>query len=638
MLRLPTALARRLVVLSVALLVLCLALASAVATWGAQRKEQALVHAWVADKVSSVADSIDAFDATSRVMAERAFKGFREQFSSPFSLDVSGILRHGSQVLNGRFDEVDAFQRNTGGVATLFARRGDDFERISTSVRKADGERAVGTKLARGGAAYAQTLAGRRYVGRAVLFGKPYMTVYEPVRDAAGQVVGILFIGFDLSDFQRSLDGVVARSRFFESGGAYVIEPGSADADATFVSHPHAVGRKVLEAMPAAKPLLEALRGGDSVVLQDALPLLREGMQAPWTIKRRSDSTGWWIVAEVPEQEAMASHWQSMRLLWSMLAACAAVMALALFMLVRREVSRPLAELTAAISALASGDLRQAFSSRRNDEVGRLVQGVEAMRQRFTTIIGQLRHASDNIQTASGEIASGNRDLSSRTESAATRLQQTASGMSQLAVDVAESAASAGDASRLAAEASEVAARGGATVSGVVATMDDIAQGSRRIAEITGLIDGIAFQTNILALNAAVEAARAGSQGRGFAVVAGEVRSLAQRSAEAAREIKALIADSTRKTAAGSAQAAQAGATMEHIVASARRVESIVQTIAASVVRQSQGIGEVNGAVSGLDQATQQNATLVEQSTAAAQSLADQADQLAALVREFRTA
>lgn len=638
MFRLPSALAHRLVILSVALLVLSLGIASAVATWGAQRKEQQLVDTWMSDKVNAIADSVDAFDATARVMAERSYKGFREPFIHPFTLDASGALRHGSQVLNGRFDEVDAFQRNTGGVATLFARRGDDFERISTSVRKADGERAVGTKLARSSPAYPQNIAGRRYVGRAVLFGKPYMTVYEPVRDAAGQVVGILFIGFDISDFQRSLDGVVGSSRFFESGGAYVIEPGTADADAVFISHPTAAGRKVLEVQPAAKPVLEAMRAAESVGLHGAVPMLREGMPAPWTVKRRSESTGWWIVAEVSEHEAMAGHWRNMRLLWSMLAGCAAVMALALFLLVRREVSRPLAELTAAISALASGDLRQPFSSRRHDEVGRLVQEVETMRQRFTSIMGQLRQACDSIQTASGEIASGNRDLSSRTEHAAASLQQTASGMSQFAVDVAESAASAGDASRLAAEASQVAARGGQTVAGVVATMDAIAEGSRRIGEITGLIDGIAFQTNILALNAAVEAARAGSQGRGFAVVAGEVRSLAQRSAEAAREIKTLIAESASKTAAGSEQAAQAGATMEQVVASARRVESIVQAIAASVVRQSQAIGEVNGAVSGLDQATQQNAALVEESMAAAQSLKDQAGQLTALVSEFKTA
>ncbi len=635
---LANALSRRLVFLAVALLLGCLSLASVIASWSAQRHERELVESWVSDKVGAITDLVDAFDATSRVMAERAYKGFREQFTADFRLDeASGVLRHGAQALNGRFDEVDGFHRSTGGVATLFARRGDEFERISTSVRKADGERAVGTKLARTNPAHARALAGQRYVGRAVLFGVPYMTVYEPVRNPAGQVVGILFIGFDISDFQRSLERTVAASRFFQTGGAFVVEPGNADAEAVFISHPSAQGRKVLEALPSAAPVLAALRAQGAVTLDDAPGLLRAEMGSPWTVKRSSAATGWWVVAQVPEAEAMAGHWANMQVLWGMLAACAACMALSLYLLVRRQVSQPLAELTSAFSALASGDLRQPFASSRQDELGRLVREVEAMRQRFAAIMGRLRQASDSIHTASGEIASGNRDLSVRTEQAAGSLQQTAATMAQFAGDVRASADSAGDARRLAAQASEVAAHGGARVAGVVATMDDIAQDSRRIGEITGMIDGIAFQTNILALNAAVEAARAGPQGRGFAVVAGEVRSLAQRSAEAAREIRGLIAESTRKAQAGSEQAAQAGSTMEQIVTSVGRVEAIVQAIADSAAHQSQSIGEVNQAVTALDEATHQNAALVEQGTAAAQSLKDQAGQLAELVREFQT-
>ncbi len=631
--------ARRLVLSCVSVLVVCLALVSVVATVSTLRHGHELVNAWLGDKAASVADSIDAFDATSRVMAERAYKGFRQQLPGPFSLDEgSGTLRHAGVALNARFDEVDGFHRATGGVATIFARRGDDFERIATSVRQANGERAVGTKLARTSPAYAEAAAGRRYVGRAVLFGTPYMTVYEPVRDAAGQVVGVLFIGFDISEFQRSLDAVVAAARFFESGGVLVIDPGKANADAVFVSHPTAAGRKVLEAAPQAGPLLDALRAAKHVDLEDSMSLLRAGMDQPLTIKRHSESTGWWVVAQVPDAEAMATHWANMRTQWALLAASAIGIALVLLLLVRRYVGRPLAELTTAVSALAAGDLRHPFSSRRDDEVGRLVQEVEAMRQRFAAMIGQLRQASDNILTASGEIAAGNGDLSSRTEQAASSLQQTAASMAQFAEGLRGSAVSAADASRLAAEASEVASRGGQTVQGVVATMDGIAQGSRRIGEITGLIDGIAFQTNILALNAAVEAARAGEQGRGFAVVAGEVRSLAQRSAEAAREIKGLIGESTQQAQAGATQVAQAGETMAAIEESVRRVEAIIRALTETAGLQSQGVGEVNAAVSQLDQATQQNAALVEQSTAAAHSLKEQAGQLAELVGTFKTA
>ena len=250
--------------------------------------------------------------------------------------------------------------------------------------------------------------------------------------------------------------------------------------------------------------------------------------------------------------------------------------------------------------------------------------------------IQQVRQAADSIRTASGEIASGNADLSSRTEQTASSLQQTASSMEQLTGTVRHSADAAAQANQLASSAAVVAQRGGSVVSQVVATMDEIHASSKKIADIIGVIDGIAFQTNILALNAAVEAARAGEQGRGFAVVAGEVRSLAQRSAEAAKQIKALIGTSVDKVEAGSKLVGDAGATMSEIVASVQRVSDIIGEISAAAAEQSQGIGQVNTAVTQLDQMTQQNAALVEQSAAAAESLKDQAQRLAQVVGTFR--
>jgi len=241
-----------------------------------------------------------------------------------------------------------------------------------------------------------------------------------------------------------------------------------------------------------------------------------------------------------------------------------------------------------------------------------------------------------SIQTASSEIASGSLDLSGRTEQAAGQLQQTASAMVQLSGTVQQTAESARLASQLAAGAAEVAGRGGQVVADVVTTMGEINQASKRIADIIGVIDGIAFQTNILALNAAVEAARAGEQGRGFAVVAGEVRSLAGRSAEAAREIKQLISDSVEKVDAGAQLVGSAGSTMDEIVAAVQRVSDIIRDITTAAQAQSEGIAQVNGAVHQLDAATQQNAALVEQSSAAAESLREQAGQLAQAMQGIR--
>jgi methyl-accepting chemotaxis protein len=258
------------------------------------------------------------------------------------------------------------------------------------------------------------------------------------------------------------------------------------------------------------------------------------------------------------------------------------------------------------------------------------------MQGELRRIVGEVRMSSDSISTASVEIATGNQDLSVRTEQTASNLQVAASSMEQLTGTVKQSADSARQADQLAMSAAEVAARGGQVVSQVVTTMNDINSSSKKIADIIGVIDGIAFQTNILALNAAVEAARAGEQGRGFAVVAGEVRNLAQRSAEAAKEIKGLIGASVDKVESGSKLVADAGRTMEEIVSSVQRVTDIIGEITAASSEQSDGIGLINASVAQLDQMTQQNAALVEESAAAAESLKDQTARLSQAVSVFR--
>jgi len=288
-----------------------------------------------------------------------------------------------------------------------------------------------------------------------------------------------------------------------------------------------------------------------------------------------------------------------------------------------------------ALQQLADGNLTQTLTlapSAQHSVLG----SVQRLQDSLRRMVGEMRRATDSIATAGSEIASGNQDLSTRTEQAASNLQQTAASMEQLTGTVKQSADSARQANQLAASAADVAQRGGQVVAQVVATMDEINASSRKIVDIIGTIDGIAFQTNILALNAAVEAARAGEQGRGFAVVASEVRSLAQRSAGAAREIKALIGTSVEKVDTGSRLVADAGSTMGEIVASVQRVTDIIGEITAASTEQSEGLGQVNSAVGQLDQMTQQNAALVEQSAAAAESLKEQAARLAGLVEVFR--
>jgi methyl-accepting chemotaxis protein len=301
-----------------------------------------------------------------------------------------------------------------------------------------------------------------------------------------------------------------------------------------------------------------------------------------------------------------------------------------------RGIQQPLSQALAVAERIAHGDLTATIHVDRSDELGRLLQAVAAMQERLRDIVGEIRTTCDSIHAASTEVASGNNDLSQRTETASTSLEATASSMQQLTHTVRQSAESATEANALARSAREVATRGGEAVSRVVATMDKIQNSARRIADITGTIDGIAFQTNILALNAAVEAARAGEQGRGFAVVAAEVRSLAQRSAEAARQIKTLIASSTDHVESGAQLVKSAGSTIQEVVSSVENVSAIVGQISGATSAQRDDIADVNRSVAQLDIVTQQNAALVEQSAAAAESLREQSGRLADLVGSFK--
>jgi len=303
-----------------------------------------------------------------------------------------------------------------------------------------------------------------------------------------------------------------------------------------------------------------------------------------------------------------------------------------------RGIARPLARAVAIAKSVAAGDLTQVIHVRSSDETGQLMQALKNMNESLVRIVGEVRSGTETIATASGQIASGNMDLSSRTEQQAGSLETTASSMEQITSIVRQNADSADQANQLAMSASKVAVQGGTVVSEVVDTMGSINDSAKKIVDIIGVIDGIAFQTNILALNAAVEAARAGEQGKGFAVVASEVRHLAQRSASAAKEIKTLIGDSVEKVNTGAQLVDQAGATMTEIVASIRRVTDIMGEITVASREQTEGIQRLNQAMSQMDAVTQQNAALVEESAAASAALQEQAAGLAQVVSIFKVA
>ncbi len=316
-------------------------------------------------------------------------------------------------------------------------------------------------------------------------------------------------------------------------------------------------------------------------------------------------------------------------------AALVSLVAVLLSLALVRSITDPLHHVVKVAQTIGAGDLAQTIQTQRQDEFGDLIRAFTQMSERLRSLVAEVRAGVDSVSAAAGQIANGNHDLSSRTEQTAANLQETAASMEQLTATVTQSVDTARQANQLASTAAQSAQRGGEVVNQVVSSMQQITDSSRKIADIISVIDGIAFQTNILALNAAVEAARAGEQGRGFAVVASEVRSLAGRSAAAAKEIKALIDTSVANVEAGSQQVAQAGQSMSEIVSSVQRVSDLIGEITASSTEQRDGIAQVNVAVTKLDQMTQQNAALVEESAAAASAMRDQAQHLSKVVSVF---
>ena len=591
---------------------------------------------------------VQTFDETAQDQAHRDFAIFKANFPGKFEVaEMPGadgkpeaVLSYEGAALNGDFNVVDQFLKISGGAtATIFARTGDDFIRVTTSVKKQDGERAFKTLLDRNHPAYALMNEGKTYVGRASLFGREYMSVYEPIREG-NRTIGILYIGSDIGAILGKLETVMAAQKLFTSGAVYAVNLSSGPARGSVFGLPGA-GKllKVDEKDDDAKTWLASL-----AAIEQA-----GNLESKWSPRRSAEGDratrfvaierykpwSWAIVAEAPLTEMMGEARYVLTWLWLGLAVALALLAVVLVAATRRLVGLPVQQLSTALGYLAQGDLTHEVSIRSRDEIGSLAQAMEGFRVRLVESLGTVRTSADSVSAASTEIAQGNQDLSGRTESQASALEETAASMEQLGATIRHNADSASQANQLAVGASRVAAQGGEVVSQVVHTMHDINASSQKIADIIGVIDGIAFQTNILALNAAVEAARAGEQGRGFAVVATEVRSLAQRTAAEAKAIKELIGASSSMVQQGSVLADQAGTTMQEVVSSIQRVADMVSEISAASNEQTAGVSQVGEAVTQLDQTTQQNAALVEEMAAAASSLSGQAEQMVMAIARF---
>jgi methyl-accepting chemotaxis protein len=434
-----------------------------------------------------------------------------------------------------------------------------------------------------------------------------------------------MILNEDAADRQSQMD-VVMKSR---AAIEQLFQHADADAELARMRELNERFLKVQQELQA-RIARNDLDGAKVYLVTDFRPLMQELKKAMNAqIKKHRDL--------IQQASADAETTYGNALMWmSVLGAAILALAAAVAWRLSLSITRPLAQALAVANTVAEGDLTSRIEANTRNEVGQLLQALKRMNENLARTVQTVRSSTHTIATASTEVAAGSLDLSGRTEQQASALEETASSMEELTSTVKQNADNARQANVLAAGASSVASRGGAVIEQVVDTMRQIDTASGRIADIIGVIDGIAFQTNILALNAAVEAARAGEQGRGFAVVASEVRNLAQRSAAAAKEIKGLIEDSGSKVTNGSRLVAEAGATMREIVDSVGRVTGIMAEISAASQEQTSGIEQINAAIVQMDQATQQNAALVEQTSAASAAMQEQADMLAQAVGAFR--
>ena len=616
------------------------------------------VRARITEKDQSVASSISLIDGALDAEVDRAMQLFESFLPGAFTLDptqtvdiggkATPVFKSGDHVLNLDFTVPDQFLARSGEIATIFARSGDDFVRVTTSLKKQDGSRAIGTLLDRKGPAYGPVLANRTYTGLAQLFGKQYITQYKPILDASGHVIGALFVGVDVGAQIDALKSEIARLKIGESGYYFVMDASDGPTRGTFLVHPGAAGKHYDDADAPWSRMLEARDGTLDYTSADSTRGERDARAK--FVSFVSVPQWQWLVGGVAVRDEIMADVNATRDRFAAIGLVLVALFAALSIYAaRRLVSQPLDAAAQAAGQLAAGDLTVRISNRGGignaadaqdtagaDEIGRLTRAIDGIGVGLARIVAQVRSATAQMSEDTSRIAQGSGEIASRIASQASSLEETAASMEELTSTVQQNADHATRANSVVTSAAEAALDGGRAVSRVVETMNDISRASQKIAEITGVIDGIAFQTNILALNAAVEAARAGEHGKGFAVVASEVRALAQRSAAAAKEISALITESSSTVETGYRIAGEASTTMRGIVARVDEMRAIIGEISVASREQSGGIEQVNIAVSQIGAATQQNAALVGDAERAAAALNDHAAALAELVSVFK--
>ncbi|HUX91907.1 MAG TPA: Cache 3/Cache 2 fusion domain-containing protein [Gallionellaceae bacterium] len=583
-----------------------------------------------------VIDMMSSYNASIEQSTDKLARVFESYFHGAFVLEENNTLAIGEkatptlksdkEVLNLNFSQVDRFTATTDAVATVFARKGDDFIRISTSLKKEDGQRAIGTDLDRKNPGYAKALAGQTFVGKAKLFGKDYMTQYVPIKDSRGKTIGILFVGQDFTSGLKVLRDKIKSLKIGETGYVYVLDAKPGKDYGNLVVHPAKESENILAAKDSngrefIKEILDKKQG---VITYPWMNAALSETSAREKIVVYNYFKEWdWVVASGSYLEEFTRD--SVRIRNSLMISALAIVPLILAILYWMTtiwVARPLAKVTEVTKRLSEGDLSVRIEVATQDEIGELSGSMKNMVEKLSQIITDVRSAADNLSSASEEVSATAQSLSQASSEQAASVEETSASVEQMSASISQNTENAKVTDGMAAKAAKEATEGGEAVKSTVTAM-------KQIADKIGIIDDIAYQTNLLALNAAIEAARAGEHGKGFAVVAAEVRKLAERSQVAAQEIGELAGGSVDK-------AEQAGKLLDEMVPSINKTSDLVQEITAASEEQSSGVAQINTAMNQLNQTTQQNASASEELAATAEEMSSQSEQLQQLMSFFR--
>ena len=587
---------------------------------------------------TGVVDMVEMFNSSLTEEVESYTRLFGSFLPQPLAIDpqqrreINGIdvplLKAGDVELHNNNAIPDDFLNRTGAIATLFVRSGNEFVRVATSLRKENGDRAIGTKLDPAGPAFAPVMKGEVYRGLALLFGKRYITQYQPVKDASGNTIAILFDGVDITRSWQVMRGKILGRKLGESGHFFVIDRNPGKNLGNYLFHGDQEGKRPQWSESDLQAVLNSESGTLTQQSADGRTLLLSYTALP----------GWnWAVVGEVDKATLLHDVNAMRNQFLLAGVIVSLLFAALFVvIIRRWLSRPLRSVIDLAQQYAAGDLRATLAVARQDEVGELIAAINGIGDGLHKIVLQVRESAAEINLGTNALAADSSEISDQINKQASSVEETSASMEQIAATVQQNAANMEQTQHLVNETTDAVKKGGQTVEHSVETMEDIRAASQRIADITHVIESIAFQTNILALNAAVEAARAGEHGKGFAVVAQEVRALAARSANAVKEIDALIGDTLKKVGEGHSQSEATRIAMQAIINHMNNINQLVHEINHASHEQSAGINQVNLAMTHIGDATHINAGRVTQSEETARILREKGAHLSELVSLFR--